>query len=383
MTMEYYRGLLAQPTRIEAFQREISEKVKEGDRVLEIGAGLGTYSFFAADAGAGRVTGIEGGPIQSVASTIARYNSYTNVEFVRGWFPAIAPAEKVDVVIFEDYPPRLLGHDSYGLLHEIVHGALRPGGTLIPARARISMAPVASPRLWSRLKRFGTADDRAYGIDWEPMLEYLQNHPQESSLGRDDLAAEPAIVRVLDLIDVPGGDALAGETSWEFGDDVVLHGLAYWFELEVGGTWLSNAPETDPGSWGNLFLPFDKPLAVGGGESVRAGVTPECTGSGAPGWLRWTAETVGQKRVGHEFRSRPASLSDILPVESLGRVTPGRDAGLEVRILQLAEKGASVSEILADLSEGVETSDSGDSARLRAESILKEMLARNVLKTLD
>ena len=120
MTMDYYRGMLIQARRIEAFRRCLSSVVQPGDRVLEIGSGLGTYAFFAADAGATKVWAVEGAAVVNVAKTLARVNEYTDrVEFIRGWFPGVEIPERVDVLIFEDYPSRLLDAWTFDFFSKI------------------------------------------------------------------------------------------------------------------------------------------------------------------------------------------------------------------------------------------------------------------------
>ena len=42
MSVSYYASLLVYSNRIDAFRRAILETVKPGDRVLDVGAGLGT-----------------------------------------------------------------------------------------------------------------------------------------------------------------------------------------------------------------------------------------------------------------------------------------------------------------------------------------------------
>ena len=75
-SMQYYRDLLAQTERIEAFQSAIARGVRPGDYVLDVGTGLGTFAFFAADAGAAQVWGVDGDPIVHVARTIGLANGY-------------------------------------------------------------------------------------------------------------------------------------------------------------------------------------------------------------------------------------------------------------------------------------------------------------------
>ena len=55
----YYARLLLGKHRIRAFQSALQSAVRPGDVVVEIGAGVGTYSFFAAQSGAKRVYAIE------------------------------------------------------------------------------------------------------------------------------------------------------------------------------------------------------------------------------------------------------------------------------------------------------------------------------------
>jgi predicted RNA methylase len=67
----YYLGLIKAKERINAFKSALRSCVRPGDVVVEIGAGLGTYSFFAAQAGARRVYGIEKAGVVKVAAELA------------------------------------------------------------------------------------------------------------------------------------------------------------------------------------------------------------------------------------------------------------------------------------------------------------------------
>ncbi len=58
----YYLDLLADPERIEAFDRAIGEAVRPHDVVVDLGCGIGTFAVFAARAGARRVFRVESSP---------------------------------------------------------------------------------------------------------------------------------------------------------------------------------------------------------------------------------------------------------------------------------------------------------------------------------
>lgn len=336
MSIDYYRAMLLQRTRVEAFRRELAGAIAPGETVLEIGAGLGTYAFFAADAGAARVWAIEGSPVTSLARTLSRLNGYDDrVEILRGWYPRTTPPEPVDVVVFEDYPPRLLDRWTWEVLSGLRPDILKPGGRVIPGTARLRLAPVASDRIGTWIGRFGQ-DDRAYGIEWRPMLEYLHNCPLHADIEPEALAAPPVTLATVDLNRLPPIADLTGSATWRFERDTRVQGLLYWFDLQVGGVWLSNEPGGDPGAWGHLFLATQPPVSVVAGETLEATVGPQEAG-GTPGWLTWSVRAGAVTRQGHEFLAAPASLDDLtgdLP-DRIPRLSEA--ARLEARILTLAD----------------------------------------------
>jgi hypothetical protein len=346
MTMEYYRGMLIQSSRIEAFRRAIQAAVKPGDRVLEIGSGLGTYAFFAAEAGAGKVWAVEGGPVVSVARTLARVNELSDkVEFLRGWFPGIPIPGPVDLLIFEDYDPRFIDGWTWRVLAALHRDVLQPGTRIVPERARLYLAPVSLPEIWPMVGPLGGTDDYRYGIDWSPTGEYIRNTPLQVPMTAADFRHEPRLLAEVRLGRLPTPADLAGRASWRFDHATSIHGLAYWFDLEVGDRWLSNAPGGDPRSWGNLFLPLDREVTVEEGATLAAAVAPETADDGAPSWLTWEVRSGEYQFRGHEFKANPASLADLAPTMPSWIPELTREAEVEREILRMADGHRTVEEI--------------------------------------
>ena len=312
--MEYYRGLLAQRGRVEAFQKRLGEIVRPGDRVLEIGAGLGTYSFFAAQAGAEKVWGIEGAPVINVARAIARENGFDDrVEFVHGWFPGVTIPEPIDVLVFEDYPARLIDQWTYGVLGRLHKDVLRPGARVVPDRARMFLVPVECERNWQIVGSLSDHDDVAYGVDWSTSRSYIYNTPLQMPLDPSQFRQAPQSIGDVNLSKPPDASDLHGSALWTLEEDTTIHGLAFWFALEVGNdVWLTNEPGSEPGSWGYLYLPVASPMKMQAGDTLSASVGPDVNASGAPMWLTWEVRSPHQQFRGHEFRSFPASLSDLV-----------------------------------------------------------------------
>jgi protein arginine N-methyltransferase 1 len=352
--MNYYRELLRQRDRIEPFRRAIHDLVGPEDRVLEVGTGVGTYSFFAADAGAGRVWAVDGDPVVHVAETIAKLNGYTDrIEFVRGWIPEVALPERATALIFEDFPPRLLDARTHRLLTKLREKYLGPDARMLPGGARLYAAPVkADSGMASPLLPIEEGSESAYGIDWSPTREYVANTAHHLGIPSDAICDPPAVMASLAFDRVPDVEEIGGTASWTYEQDTVISGIAYWFDLLLApDIRISNAPGVLPGSWGQLLLPIDPPLRVPAGECIDVGVRPERLRDGAPGWLSWWAR-VGEDEVrGHEFASLPASVADLYE-ESPDAVPILSEKGRrEVKVLSAVDGVRSVSEIARELSE--------------------------------
>ena len=350
--MNYYRDLLSQDSRIEPFRRALRAVVGPDDRVLEVGAGLGTYSFFAADAGAERVWAVEGAPIVHVAETIAKLNGYAGkIDFIRGWVPDVLLPDRATILIFEDFPSRLIDAPTYRLLGKLREQYLTADARFVPYRARLLAVPVnLELGLVHSLAPLGDKDDIVFGIDWAPTREYVVNTVHRVTVPPDAATQVPAILADIPLGNLPTVEALGGTASWSYERETTINGLAYWFDLElVPGEWISNAPGVLPGSWGQLFLPLDPPLVVAAGESLTAGVKPERLGDGAPGWLSWWATAGGSEARGHEFASNPASFADLYQ-ESPDAIPQLSERGrIEAKALQLVDGERSVNNIAAEL----------------------------------
>lgn len=348
--IKYYRDLLKQRTRIEAFQRAISAVVRPGDRVLEVGAGLGTFAFFAADAGAARVWAVEGNPVVHVARAIAALNGYRGrVELIRGWVPSVQLPERADVLIFEDFPPRLLDARTFRLLRWVHESYMVDTPRAVPTAATVHVAPVSSGRVWEDVDLVA-GGERAYGIDWQPSREYLVNAPLAVRLDAEDLVGEPAALGVMRFDRAPRLDAIRGRGKWEMSRPCTVHGIGYWFELDLGGGLaLSNRPGAAPGSWGQLFLPLEDPLALVAGQELAVEVEAHHLPDGSPGWLSWLVTGRGVAQRGYELAGVPAALAefeaaspDFVPQLD----GPGR---LEALVLQLTNGSRTVHDIAMEI----------------------------------
>jgi SAM-dependent methyltransferase len=372
--VKYYRDLLVQEQRIEAFRRAIGAVVRPGDRVLDVGTGLGTFAFFAADAGADRVYAVECDPVIHVAKAVARLNGYDDrVRFVRGLLPEVSLPEPVDVVIFEDFPSHLVGGSVFRLLRAVHQKYVAPGVRAVPEAGEFFLAPVSSAGLAAEVMPLGPSDT-AYGIDWSPSRDYVANAPLKRAIAPESLLAPPQSVGRVRFDAAPDVDAVGGRATWRLEREAEIHGLAYWFDLDLGGgERLSNAPGAEPGSWGHLFLPFDPPLCVQGGDEIAAQVRAEPRADGAPGWLGWDVAAGDERRRGHEFAAAPASLSDLTMASPDAVPALGARGATELRVLGLTDGTRSIRDIAREVA-----AERPDLTQPEAERLVAEVLHNKI-----
>ncbi len=311
MTIPFYHGLLSDRPRIEAFRTMIHNAVGPGTKVVEIGSGLGTYAIFCAQAGAERVWALESEPVIHVAEQIAEVNGFGDrIQFVRGTAPEVDLPEPADVLIFEDFPTRLLDRSTVHLMRACAEKYLKPSGLVLPGWARLNAAPVRAPDHWASLFPFGEGNFDAFGIDWTPSAGYAENEPSTIQFGFDALVADAVTLGEVPIHPSPDPGRLGGKVRF-LPQSGPVHGIAYWFDLWTGGTtWLSNAPGSG-GAWGQLFLPFRSPLEIATGASLDVSIEVFDHEDGTPGWMSWEANSAGDVRRGHEFAGHPANLEDL------------------------------------------------------------------------
>ncbi len=211
------------------------------------------------------------------------------------------------------------------------------------------IAPVSSAAAWSEIAELGPGDS-SYGIDWSPSREYLVNAPLSGNLTPADLAGPPAAIGVVEFDKVPTTAALGGHAEWTFTHDCQIHGVALWFDLDLGGgEQLSNAPGADPASWGHLFLPIEAPLVLLARRRLRITVEPRPLPDGCPGWLSWTLTDGVTTRRGYELAGLPASLAELEAMSSA--FVPRLDAGgaLEAMVLQLTDGKRTVRDLAREV----------------------------------
>ena len=151
---EVHRTMICDRVRTEAFRRAIDSVVRPGDIVLDVGAGSGILSMFAARAGAARVYAVERTSAAVLARELAAANGVAEiVQVIHGDVTDVELPERVDVIVSEWLGG--FGIDEGMLVPVIVARDrwLKPGGVMIP-RLVMAWAALVHDRYLAEMVQF-------------------------------------------------------------------------------------------------------------------------------------------------------------------------------------------------------------------------------------
>jgi precorrin-6B methylase 2 len=301
-----HRLMVGDEVRTRAFERSVAATVRSGDVVLDVGAGSGILSLFAARAGASRVYAVERVPEAArLARRLVAANGMSGVvQVVETDAAELTLPEPVDVIVSE-----WLG--SYGvdenMLSPVLRArdrCLRPGGRMIPSAVTAWIAPVEHEAGRQAVAfRGGT-----YGLDLSPLAPF----PSDEAVwvpGSFDPTALRAPAQSLWTTDCATMDAArasrpyAAELTFQLSGSGV-NGLVTWFEAEMpGAPPLSNAPGAPATHWGAFLFPLAHAREVPAGGLLSVGFHNVPSGEYGSHHI-WAAGTAGRLEVHDTRRAR-------------------------------------------------------------------------------
>jgi len=132
--------MLSDDVRMQSYFRAISENEEcfRGKVILDVGAGSGILSMWAAKAGAAKVYAVEYTSMAQHARKLVRRNGLDSIiEVIQSSVEELILPEKVDVIISEWMGMVLLRESMLDSVIRARDRFLKPGGTLWPSDATV------------------------------------------------------------------------------------------------------------------------------------------------------------------------------------------------------------------------------------------------------
>ena len=301
--------------RTEAFRRAIELVVRPGDVVLDVGAGSGILSLFAARAGAACVYAVERTTVAAVAQGLAAANGAAEiVQVFHGDVMEIELPGQVDVIVSEWLGG--FGIDE-GMLGPVIAARdrwLKPGGVMIP-RLVTAWTALVDDQYSGEMVQF--LRDNPYGLKLDDLAEMTVNEIFYSGTFRHltagDKRSEPGRLWTTDAELIPLQQAQApheAETLLPVHEHGTANALALWFSAELApGISLSVGPGDPPTHWGMTTAPLRSPVQLTPGMVVRAKVrTAPAQPIGT--WTSWAVALPGAGWEEHDEQAVWQEIDD-------------------------------------------------------------------------
>ncbi len=230
-----HRLMVRDSARTDAFHRAITSAVKPGDVVLDVGAGSGILSLFAARAGARRVYAVECTPIARLAARLAQVNGLSDtVQIIEAPIESVTLPERVDVIVSEWLGTIGVDENLLGLVLTARDRWLRSPDRVLPRRITAWMAPA---RVAMRPDVSFFKDD-PYGLDLSPLAESSVREllSYRRRISPADMVAAPAAMWTTDVATAPMQEAtLPTRTAMQFVVErkAAVNSLVAWFTAEL------------------------------------------------------------------------------------------------------------------------------------------------------
>lgn len=267
-TLTSHRAMALDRVRNDAYAAALARVVTPESVVLDLGAGTGVLGLFAARLGARRVYLVEPSDVLVVAEEFVAANGLGDrVQCLRGRLDQVTIPERVDVIVSVMTGNFLLTEDLLPVLFEARDTLLKPGGHLVPDMAVMEAVPVAAPQVHAaHVAGWSTPQ---HGVDLSAGRAYAANSVVFGSAGLRDarFLAEPAPLLTCDFT-TAAYDALHAQADFTATESAVCDGMAGWFRIRLGDSWLSTSPKAPHTHWSPVYLPVDPPVTLERGDRM-------------------------------------------------------------------------------------------------------------------
>ena len=333
-----------------AYAKAIKKAVTPGCTVLDLGAGMGIQGLMAAAAGAGKVILLDTSPVVGLGSEIARVNGVGNrVEVIRKRIEEADLEAPVDVIISVFTGNFLLSEDLLPALFSARDRFLKPGGVMLPGKARMKAALVTAKSYYKEhIERWSQP---TLGVDFSPIRRFAANGIYYASAKEieAELLSAPATLNELDFTTASSAASRAS-VEMLIQNTGTCHGILGWFDMLLGDDWLSTSPDVEPMHWSLAFLPLDPPMDFQADDRVVLELDRPDFGE----WT-WSVTCGAQRQRQSTFQNKLADL-EYLKKQSADHVPGlGSEGEVALYVLKQMKNGKCIADILDGLASAFPT----------------------------
>ncbi|KAH7434368.1 hypothetical protein KP509_06G014400 [Ceratopteris richardii] len=237
----------------------------QGRVVVDVGAGSGILSLFAAQAGAKHVYAVEASGMAEHARKLIAGNPLLSsvITVIHGKVEEIELPEKADILISEPMGTLLVNErmlESYVISRDRF---LKPNGKMFPSIGRIHLAPFSDEYLHVEIasKALFWQQPNYYGVDLTALYDTaFQGYFSQPVVDAFDprLLVTPPITHTIDFTKIKEEEFYEINIPLNFTATMAtrVHGLACWFDVLFNGSavprWLTTAPGAPTTHWYQL-----------------------------------------------------------------------------------------------------------------------------------
>lgn len=278
--LQHQQNMLQDMTRTGTYHAAITENRAdfEGKVVMDVGAGSGILSLFAAQAGARKVYAVEASGMANFARQLAERNPgigkavqvcHSKVEELK----LDSEGERVDVLVSEPMGTLLVNERMLETYLYARDHFLKPGGKMFPHLGRVHVAAFSDALLHNELvsKALFWQQTSFYGIDMTPLHQpAVDGYFTQVVVDAFDpsVLVSDCATRVFDFSTMKEEELHDIQIPLDLlvAHPCTLHGVATWFDVLFNGStsqrWLSTAPGLPATHWFQLRCVLQQPLVV-------------------------------------------------------------------------------------------------------------------------
>jgi len=273
-----HRDMLQDRARTLAYRNAIAANASrfKDAVVLDVGAGSGILSLFAAQLGAKRVWAVEASELALKTQEIVHRNALEDVISVQHCKVEDLVIEGLVDIIISEWMGYFLIYET--MLPSVIFARdkwLKPNGLMFPSKAMLYMTPIRND-VWLEENYLFWQD--VYGFDFSDLrAKHMLDATREAlteDIRSEDVIGEKALVLDLDLYSISHEDS-RGPWSSQFTCQVfgscTCIGWASWFDVVFpGGSILSTSPDSEPTHWAQTLFLMSAPVQVEQDDEIQS-----------------------------------------------------------------------------------------------------------------